>query len=344
MSNNSKKLYIEWLRVIAILFVIYNHTATRGFDLYLVSEEVSSRWLSIVMVPVCKIAVPIFFMISGVNLLSKQETLKELYSKRVLRHLIVIVLFGTLQYLRYVRSGNAVLSFGNWIDAIYTEPMITPYWFLYLYFGFLLALPFLRKMAVHMEKKDFVYLFMLMVTCQVLRVASYFSGKPINGYVFAIIGTSSFFYPLIGYAIDKYSTQADRKKYGVLAVGSLALIIIMGNIYRFVFPGHLDIFGELLQSFTPMLAAGIFGFVKTTCKQKENAFSKVLVAIGGTTFGVYLTEEIIRRQVDKIMVKMEPANYMNDFVVVVGYVLVVFVIGVCGVYVVKKVPGVKKLL
>ena len=37
-----KKDYLEWLRVIAILFVIYNHIRTMGFELFTVTTEVTS--------------------------------------------------------------------------------------------------------------------------------------------------------------------------------------------------------------------------------------------------------------------------------------------------------------
>lgn len=340
----SKKLYIEWLRIIAILFVIYNHTWTWGCDLYRVTTEDSSRLLSILMFPLCKTAVPIFMMIAGANLLAKQESLKDLYRKRVLRYVIVIFLFGTLQFLRYVRGGHISFTITNWIKAIYSEPAIEPYWFLYLYLGFLITLPFFRKMVAYMEKKDFKYLFILMCVCRILALIGYFSGITVNGYIFSIIGSSAFFYPIIGYGIEKYSDESDRKKFIIILLNSLTITMLCGGIYKLMNPDDIDSFTNIMQILTPQLSVGIFGLLKTYYRKKNTKGSKVIMAISGTTFGIYLIEEIIRRQVEKILIKTQLANYINDFVVALIFVLLTFCSGMFIIYIAKKIPVIKRIL
>lgn len=339
-----KKLYIEWLRIIAILLVIYNHTRAWGFDLYQVTGEVSSKWLSVVMVPLCKIAVPIFLMIAGDNLLERQESLKELFRKRVSRYIIIIVLFSTVQFFRYVRTGKSIFSIENWIKAVVAESAIEPYWFLYLYLGFLLILPFLRKMARQLEKKDFVYLFTLMTVYNILTAVGCFSGIMVNGNVFVLVAVNVFFYPLIGYGIDKYGDSGEWKKYSLISMGALGAALITGTVYNRMYPEGNIVFVRLLQNFTPLLACGIFGLFKTLCRQKETGLAKLLAALGGTAFGIYLTEDIIRNQVEKILVKTQVTDYMNDFFVAVVFVALTFLIGVCIIYPLKKLPIIRKLL
>lgn len=341
---SSKKLYIEWLRIIAILFVIYNHTWTWGCDLYRVTTEDSSRLLSILMFPLCKTAVPIFMMIAGANLLAKQESVKDLYRKRVLRYIIVIFLFGTLQFLRYVRGGHISFTITNWIKAIYSEPTIEPYWFLYLYLGFLLTLPFLRKMAVYMEKKDFKYLFILICVCRVFTVIGYFSGISLNGYVFFIAGNSAFFYPLIGYGLEKYCDETDRKRFIMIFLNSLTITLLCGGVYKLMNPDDIDSFTNIMQVLTPQLSIGIFGLLKSCCHKKNTKGSNVIMAVSGTAFGIYLIEEIIRRQVEKILIKTQLSTYINDFLVAGIFTLSVFLIGVCIIFLLKKLPILKEFL
>ena len=66
-----KKLHIEFLRSACIWLVMFTHTATEGFSLYL--NEQSSPWFPLYLtVPFfVKTAVPVFFMISGALLLGK---------------------------------------------------------------------------------------------------------------------------------------------------------------------------------------------------------------------------------------------------------------------------------
>ena len=52
-----KKTYIECLRIIAIILVIYNHTRELGFTLYQYTSDACSYYLSVLMIPVCKTAV-----------------------------------------------------------------------------------------------------------------------------------------------------------------------------------------------------------------------------------------------------------------------------------------------
>ncbi len=296
------------------------------------------------MIPLCKTAVPLFMMIAGVNLLSKQESLNELYRKRVLRYIIVIILFGTLHFLRYVRGGHITFTIDNWINAIYSDPAIEPYWFLYLYLGFLLTLPFFRKMASYMEKKDFVYLFTLICVCRFLAIIGYFSGITINGYVFSIVGSSAFFYPLIGYGIDKYSEHSDFKKYGLLLLLSMTIMILIAIAHRHLYPEDTTAFTNVMQVLTPLLTTGIFGVAKNVCYPRNETLSKVIMTISGTTFGIYLTEDIIRNQVEKLLIKSQLLNYINDFLVAVIFTLSVFVIGVCIIFLVKKMPIINKFL
>lgn len=70
------------LRIITIALVLFNHTETNGFQLYAITSNIY-LYLYIFLTIFCKIAVTIFFMISGGVILGKEESLKDLYKKRV---------------------------------------------------------------------------------------------------------------------------------------------------------------------------------------------------------------------------------------------------------------------
>lgn len=334
-----KKGYIEWLRIIAILFVIYNHTRTLGFELFKVTTESTSYWLSYIMYPLCKVAVPIFFMISGANLLGKQESLGELFKKRILKHALIILLFGTVQYFRYVRAGKVALSVAAWIGAVYSQPLLETYWFLYLYLGFLLILPFLRKAVISMEKRDYIYLLTLYIVCNILAVVGYFTGYFINSNVFEV--STILFYPLLGYGVEKYGEEI-KAKWGVLAIVVTEIIVVaIGVIYSQVYPESSNNLTNLIQLGTPVLSFGIFLTVKYLSKGKSN---KLINALGSTVFGIYLIEDIVRNQFEKIIIRYDLTAYLNDFVVGVLFVFATFVCSAVVIYIVKLIPFVKKMI
>ena len=71
--KKKKLLHIEFLRILCIWLVMFTHSATSGFSLYIPMQH--SRWFPLyILVPFwVKISVPIFFMISGALLLGKDE-------------------------------------------------------------------------------------------------------------------------------------------------------------------------------------------------------------------------------------------------------------------------------
>ena len=87
-----KKIYIEVLRIIAALFVIFNHTGSMGFELYSSYTICSPKyWIMLFLSILCKVAVPLFLMISGALLLNKDLNVKEIWKYRISRIFIALL-------------------------------------------------------------------------------------------------------------------------------------------------------------------------------------------------------------------------------------------------------------
>lgn len=335
-----KKTYIECLRIVAIILVIYNHTRELGYTLYQYTSNAFSYYLSIVMIPVCKTAVPIFLMVSGATLLGKTENYRELFSKRIARYLGIILFWGTLQYFRYVRMGKMDLSIRSWWNNIYSSPKLETYWYLYLYLGFLLLLPLLRKMASGMAEKDYRYLFILNCINAMLTVAGYFTHCFINGSIFTL--PSVLIYPLLGFGLDREACLPKDKKtlrYGLMVIFPLCLITAVSLAYL-RYTNSYEGFIDLIQCFTPIISVGFFGFIKRLDARYFHSVKlrKVITAVGSTTFGIYLMEDMIRNQIVKFVVHINT----YDFIIAVLYTLLTFLSGVIIVLIIKKIPILRK--
>ena len=102
-----KRLDFELMRVIAIFLVIFNHSQERGFTLYeIAGGSAFNNTVSLILAILCKIAVPLFLMISGGLLLHKEETVRDILVKRVLRIGAALVLFSGVLYLFRIRWGT----------------------------------------------------------------------------------------------------------------------------------------------------------------------------------------------------------------------------------------------
>ena len=73
--KNNKILYLEIMRIIAIFFVIFNHTNKMGYLAFMNYSYSDLRyWLYMFVSIFCKFSVPLFFMISGALYLEKEHS------------------------------------------------------------------------------------------------------------------------------------------------------------------------------------------------------------------------------------------------------------------------------
>ena len=77
------KVYLDFIRIIAIFLVVVNHTGAFRFPDCPGWLNIG-YWCQMIWNDIVKMAVPMFFMVSGALLLPKEETIVELFKKRIL--------------------------------------------------------------------------------------------------------------------------------------------------------------------------------------------------------------------------------------------------------------------
>lgn len=353
MENiRQRKLYLDFLRIIAILFVIYNHTDVRGYYRYAFDGPLVLKVIYIATAAIVAVAVPVFFMISGALLIPKEESIEDVYKKRVLRVVIVLLLFSALQYALLIVNNNVEISVRYFITHITVESIIAPYWYLYAYLAYLICLPLLRKMAHNMTNKEFIYLFVAFLMIEGLLATLLF--------MFNIGDMTSFFtiplfnrvviYPLLGYYMEN---RVDEDKYNLrgalifIALMIAVLILIVINTFTRNLPYEQFTTydkGLFVTGFTIILDAGVFYIAKLMFKGRTvpKVLAFIIMALGSTVFGVFLIEDIIRTRTLAMYDAMVP--YLGHFAAAWVWCLLVMLIGVVIIYVIKLIPGVKKLL
>ena len=157
IKTKTRLLHIDFLRILCIFLVMFTHTSTSGFSLYL--NKINSNWFPLyIIIPFwIKTAVPIFFMISGALLLKKEEPLSVIFKKRIWRFAQVLIIFSFINYLYNYRNFNISL----FSSLLYSQTLATAYYFLYIYMSFLLMLPMWRALVKNLTNKIFIYLISL---------------------------------------------------------------------------------------------------------------------------------------------------------------------------------------
>lgn len=215
---------INYLRIIACLLVVANHT------IYLITNnsQSSNAYPYLLYSVIVKIAVPIFFMISGALNLRKNYSYKEILGKALKRILIPLLVFSIIIYFK--RNPN--LEMGNilqFLKDFCTNQILFPYWFLYTLLGLYILTPLLRKCVEKLNKVDYrIFFGFCILILTVLPVLNHYNILPINSYFNIGLTTIPLLYYILGYYL--------YNKMEKMHLGTTILITILAVIFTMIAP------------------------------------------------------------------------------------------------------------
>lgn len=347
-----KKLHLEVLRILAIFLVILNHTGKRGFISF-TKFSPSLKYFLLMCIPVaCSICVPIFYMVSGATLLHKEETPGKIWKKRIPRFGAVLVLASFLMYHYNAVQTGTPMEFGEFWRKLYSTDMIIPYWYLYSYLGFLIALPFFRRVVRGMTDREFRYLMLVhLLFAGVLPMVQYrLSGGSLwlnSSLNVALITDTIFIYPAMGYYFENRPVPG-WKRIGLLwAVSVLTLLATLTMThYKIQLTGELaeNKVGTFFKSLRMIPTVTVYVTVKKAMASVHlpKWGEKMVVSLGSCTFGIYLIEQILRKET--YWLRDALARWMPDIGATLLQVVWVMVLGWGIVWVLKRLPVLRKLL
>lgn len=344
MGSTKRQVYFDVLRIIAILCVLFNHSGESGYFIFTLTDNIFIQIISILISSLSKMGVPLFFMISGALLLKKEESLKDLYRKRVLRYIIIIFVFCGLHYCYQCRLEDTPFDLKEMIRQTTTGQIQTSYWFLYSYLGFLISLPLLRRIAKAFSANDYVYLIGLYVMGVGIfgLLARTFIGQIVVYIPFAVDVLA---YPLLGYFFaesipdDKENVRTIRLMILLAAVG-LLLNVIITKYDNFLFKGWNE---SGLSAFVILPTIAAFYLTKYLFNRISlpSALQNIICAMGSCTFGVYVLECYIKAYIGPYLQRVLaflPYTAENML-----YIVLIMLAG-CGVtFILKKIPVIQKL-
>ena len=345
-----KRLDYEVLRIIAIFLVVFNHSQHRGFELYLVEGgSFVNNFISLALAVLCKIAVPLFLMISGGLLLHREESIKTVILKRVLRMIAALVLFSGVLYLFWIRWGTVETpGVRDFLLQLWSTGISEPYWYLYAYTALMLMLPVLRPMVRGMSNSTFVYLMLLHVLYQVVSGPVGFlvgAGSLYEKFNLPLV-EGTLFYFIMGYYFGHRFSWSDVRK---RAVGFMAIVSV-GAIGIMMALTWSDLVknGESTQFFMEsLLCFPVFTVYGAVCvffrnRRVSPGMSRFIAGLGGCVFGTYLLEGILRRELLFLYDYLEPRLHVLPACFL--WILAVVISGCVITWILKKVPILRKLL
>ena len=354
----SKKIYIEALRVIAIFFVIFNHTGVQGFFLF--SEypfETPQFWCYLIVSIFCKFAVPIFFAISGALLLCRDdEALSILWKKRIVKIVITLLVISIIYGMATMYLHGYKLDIHTFFVMLYSSNLEGHLWYLYAYIAYLVSIPFLKAMVQNLKKQYFYYMIGIVFFFDFLYIIEHFlwSGTlTLNVHLkVSWILSSVVIYPCVGYFLEhRIDINQVGKKLPILWGGNLLCMIL--SSYATYCMGKRT--GTLMEStsqwfhnsFVLINCMTIFLTLKYLFKKVnvKPVIGQVICSIGECTFGIYLLHILIKEMpfARKFLDALLNIG-MNHMVAIWIYIFVVLLCCWIVTWILKKIPGIRSVV
>lgn len=360
-GTNTKKVYLELLRIICAGLVIFNHIP--GYTLY---QTIGGwkRFPCMFLTMLTRMNVPVFFMISGALLLGKQEDYRTVLKKRATRVMILIAFAEIAYYFCSLYKKNCIqnkptpLDLGFLIRGLFSGAAgPTAYWYFYAYLGFVLMLPLLRRIAQGLNRQDVTVLlslhFLISSFLPMLNLAlSMFNleGFSLHSTFKVVLATeSALFYPLLGYYFDQkvdvcaFPTKLLRLL-PILALTGIAISCACTD-YQGIVEGKYT--KDYVMLFDYVIAIVAFLLVKRFMLVGAPAISKgkvgrVICFAGSLTLGIYLFDPMLRL----LLLKYSTFSKYRLSALVTSFAWIVksMAIGGCLTFLLRLIPGVKKIL
>lgn len=363
-SSKGKIIHLEAIRILAILCVIYIHSGYRGHEAYTCTDSRVTFIVSLILACITNIGVDLFWMVSGAVLLRKKEDAATVYTKRIPRIIIVLLIFSVLRYfydyymMTYgsmvywseayginAGAGGAEIGIGDFITRFISGRIFLPYWFLYFYIGILLVLPFISKMTRNMNLTDWKYLAAVELVLVFIGIMKVLTGVELAVPIFIPDSVCAF---VFGYMAESVIPgdwiSKGRNIVGIFGASvimiafEVAITLTLGDPSGDSGIVYTSILGQIIAFNVLLIARGISLKINRSPKR----IASIICYVGGCTFGLYLIEDYIRQMLTFIYDKLSPVMTVMPACIV--WVICSFVVGTMVVGIIKKLPGIGKLI
>lgn len=335
--------FIDILRIIACFLVIVNHTNSQIF----LNSTPSATWfVSLTYFFISKVAVPVFVMISGFTMLDRQDDYGKVI-KKVVRAGLALLLFSLVYYLNtYYMGAGAGIGVVHFLLTVFSGPVTNAFWYMYLYIGLLIMLPFVQKFVSALDKKDCqIYLCISLVVFSIWPILEHI--KPALAYSkFATfpIFDSYLCLLLAGHYLKKYVEPTKIKM--ILSIVGFILALVFNVVMTYVEyhnTGGVNYLFYDNRIYFPIVLQSICLFYMISQIHIGESLEKILKVIGGCTFGIYLISDFFVEKLVYIYNNLCAQGWYPLFAVIV-YELAVFAIGFVITFILKLIPGIKKIV
>lgn len=286
-----KQIWLDALRVISTISVVILHVSSAV--LYKYGTVSNSIWNTAnIYDGMVRFCVPVFFMISGALLLSKDYELSDFFKRRFFR-IIPPLVFWSLIYIYYdyavigEKTFTVIAAIKMVIRNLFSGSQYH-LWFVYTLLGLYLFIPVLRQWTKNATNKNILYfliVWFVTILYNIPNIKAYLPNIPLANFS-GYIG-----YLVLGYYLSNLSVK--NKVMPILCIVLGMIITIYGTYY--ITHKNNTFYEYFYGNLTPnvlLCSTGVFLLVKTLVV-KNKRVKNVILFLSNHSFGVYLVHVLV---------------------------------------------------
>lgn len=322
--------YINSLRLIATLAVVFLHTSAGILDLREISNP-TDKFMLMCFRLCMEFAVPVFVMISGALFLNpaKEAGFSLMLRKYVKRIALALLVFGLPMCLvetYFSNSGGVLTSIMNFLTGHSWNHM----WYLYMVIGLYLITPVIKPFVARATDKDWTAALVLLFIMSSLFPTLNRMGVEITSCM--IITPPYIFIYMLGYWLCWKAPRKIVDNKLALAIVTLSCLAII--VVKCYYDLSLDYFGYS-DSVTICLASTLFLLFRSF-----NMNWSFTNWIAPYCFGIYLMHPVFINFTYKFLdIETEMVTHVLNFF---GFFLLFTLLSLLGTFVLRKIPFMKK--
>lgn len=333
--------YCDTLKFIAIILVILIHIFAIYRDMYINTNKMYYFLLSFGDA-FTRVAVPIFFMITGIFMLSKkpEKNYKEYFWKRLPKLVVPLTIFSIIYYIYETIKLSNEFSILTFLQQITSSGGVKyHFWFMYEIIKIYLLIPFIAILIEKIDKKNLKNLIILIfILGNIVHFIQIYTARyHLNLFTGLSLSTTAICinYLLVGYYLYKYDIkQTTRKKIYILGIISILLLPVAD--FFFIDGVRNDEMFTVSSIFTIIPSIAFFLLFKYNY-QKWNISSRVeslASKVASQSLYIYMSHVMILEIVLKYVQKILPPE---RFIYIPILILIILIITTIFSYIFSKV-------
>ena len=295
----SRDIGVDIVKTVAILSVVGVHFFLNT-RFYRVDLNNTNLFIQTIIQQIFLICIPLFVMATGY--LNNNTTININYFKKILPIIYLYLLYSIPALIYREHIGEIPFDLPLWIDQVLHFKGHRYSWYINLYFGLFLLIPFLNKMYNSLENKKEKTL--LIGVLALLTCAAAIPALSLPDYWKSI-------YPLTYYFVGKYIKEFKPEIKLSKNILLITVVVLIQAIVEYVLAGKGE-YKHILTDYSSIfrLIEGYLIFVLLyRIKINNNKFKNLVINISKLTLDIYLASFITDRLTYKVL---KPYNISQE--------------------------------